>query len=184
MVTEPTNIRATQAGETPRTGPIGRLARILLAALLGWLAYDLWVDRSFIFAEAEPGVLILTGLAAYGVHHTGALIGRGRQALAVLAATATVSAATALVIEGRIWAAPLNWFVWGLDLGILVFVAVALLAAVALGTPGCEVGVLRELPRLLRRGPKRAEVVSCLAGLHQLDAWEARRPWHRRGGTP
>ena len=41
MVTEPTNIRATQASETPRTGPIGRLARILLAALLAWLAYDL-----------------------------------------------------------------------------------------------------------------------------------------------
>jgi len=76
----------------------------------------------------------------------------------------------------HLWAAPLSWLVWGLDLGVLVVIAAASLVAVILGTPGCEVGVVRDIARRLRSEPGGTDAVFCPAGLHQLDAWEARRP--------
>lgn len=180
MPTEPTRADVTGVRQATRTGPVGRLVRLLLAAVLGWLAYDLWVDRAFILAEAEPGILVLTALAVYGLHHIAGLVGWGRQVLAVLAVTATASAAVALVLAGAIWAAPLTWLVWGVDLGVLVVVVLALLMAVVIGTPGCEIGVFRELLRRLRGEADGGEALFCVAGLHQIDAWEARRSWRRR----
>lgn len=178
MATEPTHANATGVRQ-PRTGAVGRLVRLLLAALLGWFAYDLWVDRAFILAEAEPGILVLTAFAGYGLYQIAGLVGWGRQILAVLAVTAAASAAVALVLAGAIWAAPLTWLVWGIDLAVLVVVALALLVAVVLGTPGCEIGVVHELVRRRRGEADGADALFCVVGLHQLDAWETRRPWHR-----
>ncbi len=62
---------------------------------------------------------------------------------------------------------------------VLVVVALALLVAVVLGTPGCEIGVVHELVRRLRGEADGTEALFCVVGLHQLDAWETRRPWHR-----
>lgn len=171
MAAEDTSIEVDAA---PRTGPVGRLARLALAAPLAWTGYDLWVDRGFIFAELDPGLLVLTGFAVYGAHQTGALIGRGKQALAALAVVAVAAAALATV-QGNLWAAPLSWLVWGLDIGFVALVSGTLLAAVVSGTPGCELGVLAELTRKLRHQAHRGEAMFCLAGLHKLDAWEARR---------
>lgn len=57
---------------------------------------------------------------------------------------------------------------------MLVETIVALLLAIALGTPGCEVGVWPEL-----LGRLRGEAVStrpiCILGLHFVHDWEARR---------
>lgn len=30
------------------------------------LAYDLWTDRTFIFKDLDPGLLVLTGFAVFG----------------------------------------------------------------------------------------------------------------------
>jgi hypothetical protein len=178
MTYQTTGVRPAQAHPAPRTGPVGRTARLLLAAALAWAAYDLWRDRTFIFAEADPGLLVLSGFAVYGVHHSAALVGRGRQALAALAGLTILAAAIALMHAGMVWAAPLTWLVWGLDLAALAITSLALLVAVVIGTPGCESGVFRELTRR-RRHTRGEQVDFCLAGLHRLDAWEAHRPWHR-----
>ena len=162
----------------PRTGPVGRAARLLLAALLIVLGYDLWVDRRFIFAEADPGLLLLTCLALYGAYQTGALVGRGRETVVGIGALGAAAAAVAAATAGALWAPPLSWLVWGLDIGIVALVAAALLAAVVIGTPGCEIGVFAELNRRLRRG----EAMFCLVGLHKLDEWEDAQPWRRRVG--
>lgn len=183
MVTDATATR-TPTGEAARTGPVGRLARMLLAASLAWLAYDLWVDRTFIFNEdPESGLLILTAFAVFATYYIARLAGLGRPVLALLAVAAGASAALAIWLHGVVWAPPLTWLVWGVDLGIVVVVAVAFLMAVAVGTPGCEVGVFREVARRLRRETSGDDVLFCLIGLHRLDAWEARQPWHRRGRT-
>jgi hypothetical protein len=163
----------------PRTGPVGRLARLVLAVLLGWQAYDVWADRSFIVKDLDPGVLVLTGFAVFAVHQFAGLAGLGRQALVLIAAMLTGSAVLAAVLEHTVWSAPLSWFVWGLDLAALTAVAATALAAAVLGTPGCEIGVFRDVARRLRREPGGADALFCLVGLHRLDTWEARQRWHQ-----
>lgn len=194
MATEPTAAGPRGAGSAheggaPRTGPVGRLARLLLGAALGWLAYDLWADRAFIVRELDPGLLVLTGFAVFGAYHIAGLAGLGRVMLAVLAVAGAGSAVLAAVLEGTVWAAPVSWLVWGLDLGVLVAIAASTLVAAIIGTPGCEIGVFRDIARRLRREPGGTDALFCLVGLHHLDAWEARRPWRhaadrgvRRGG--
>ncbi|MPZ89531.1 MAG: hypothetical protein GEU81_16005 [Nitriliruptorales bacterium] len=183
MSTETTRERATNAYRATRTGPVARLARLALAGGLGWVAYDLWIDRMFIFAStdplSDPGLWILTALVVYGVHGTADLVGWGKRALAVLAVLVVASAAVALAVEGTVWTGPLTWLVWGLDVVGVIVVAVLLLVAVGMGTPGCEIGVVRELDRRRRGEPGEDRPVFCLAGLRALDAWERRMPWHR-----
>ncbi|MGH3646446.1 MAG: hypothetical protein ACRDTM_04625 [Micromonosporaceae bacterium] len=184
MATDPTNISAdadacASSEAAPRTGPLGRIARLVLAGLLIFTGYDLWVDRAFIFAELDPGLLVLTGFAVYGAYHTGAVLRRGKETLIGLAVLAAAAAGLAIVMEGSLWAPPLSWLAWGLDIGLVALVSALLLTATVVGTPGCEVGVLAELIGKLRRQAYRGEAVFCLVGLHKLDAWEARRPWRR-----
>lgn len=139
MATEPTAAGPRGAGSAheggaPRTGPVGRLARLLLGAALGWLAYDLWADRAFIVRELDPGLLVLTGFAVFGAYHIAGLAGLGRVMLAVLAVAGAGSAVLAAVLEGTVWAAPVSWLVWGLDLGVLVAIAASTLVAAIIGT--------------------------------------------------
>lgn len=176
-------VDVTQAKQPPRTGPVGRLARLLLAVTLGWVVYDLWVDRTFIFDEADPGLLILTGFAVYAVYHTAGLVGLAWPASVATTVTLVGSAVIAVASEGTVWASPLSQVVWGLDFGVVLVIAAALLVAVVVGTPGCEVGVFRDVVRRVRREPGATDVPFCLVGLHWLDAWEARQPWRHRGRT-
>lgn len=185
MATKPTDRAAdSTAVRPPHTGPVGRLARLLLAAALGWVAYDVWSDRSFIVAQAEPGVLVLTAFAAVGAYYIAGLAGLGKEVLVLIAVGGAVSAVLTAVLEGTLWAAPLSWYVVGLDLVVLVLIVAATIIAVILGTPGCEVGAFRDIARRLRREPGAPDALFCLVGLHRLDAWEARRSWRRsrRGG--
>lgn len=184
MSIEITRDRASNAYRAPRTGPVGRLARLVLAAGLGWVAYDLWVDRMFIFAGTDPlrdpGLWLLTGLVVYGVHSTAALVGWGRRALGVLAVLVVAAVAVTIAVAGTVWTGPLTWLMWGLDMTALSFFVVLLLAAVRTGTPGCEIGLLRELIRRRRGEADADKPLFCLVGLRELDAWERRMPWHRR----
>ena len=52
--------------------------------------------------------------------------------------------------------------------------SVSLIPAVALATPSCELTVWRDL-RARAPGTHRPAVQPRVAGLHLLDAWEARR---------
>jgi hypothetical protein len=97
----------------------------------------------------------------------GAVIG-----LVVLVATAAV---TAWITSGEVWASPLPELVWGFDALMLIETIVALLFAIALGTPGCEVGVWPELIGPLRGADAVSTRPICVLGLHFVDEWEARR---------
>jgi hypothetical protein len=93
------------------------------------------------------------------------------RALAVLAA----GAAIAWIASDSVWASPFTDLVWGFDALMLVQTIVALVFAVVLGTPGCEVGVWPELiARLRGRAPASTKPI-CGLGLHLIDEWEARR---------
>jgi hypothetical protein len=65
--------------------------------------------------------------------------------------------------------------VWIFDAVMLVETIVALLLAIALGTPGCEVGAWPELIGRVRGSHAVPTKPICILGLHHLDEWETRR---------
>ncbi|MGH3712809.1 MAG: hypothetical protein ACRDT4_05025 [Micromonosporaceae bacterium] len=175
MAVQPAQVPAGPESPAPRTGPIGRAARLLLAAPLTWTGYDLWVDRVPIFTDLDVGLVLLSVLALYGAHQIGKLLGRGRETLIGLAVLGAAAATVSATAGAGLWSPPLSWLVWGVDLAFVAVVGAALLAAAVIGTPGCELGVFSELGRRLRRN----EAMFCLVGLHKLDEWEERQPWRR-----
>ena len=181
----------TAAG-TYRTGPIGRLARLTLAAVLG-LSLSSIVDEGGIVGFRSPSILtelsvwfldaVMLVLFVYLVGQLAtALVGdqaarRWRfRALAALAAVMMVAALSGQAFFGAVWGFPLADLVWAFDVVMLIETIVALLLAIALGTPGCEVGVWRELiARARHQASAPSAGPACIVGLDLLDAWEARR---------
>ena len=170
-----------------RTGPIGRLARLLMAVFLA-LGLSSIADQggpaSFRDSSnlSEPitwvlhvamlivFVLLVGQLAAATTGQETARRWQAR-ALAVLAA----GAAIAWIASDSVWASPFTDLVWGFDALMLVQTIVALVFAVVLGTPGCEVGVWPELIARLRGSAPASTKPICVLGLHFIDEWEARR---------
>lgn len=184
-----------------RTGPVGRIARLLFALLLA-LVFSSIADQggptSFRGTSnlTEPITLVLHGAmlivfvllvgqlavatvgpAAVRRWQVGALIG--------LAALLVAAAATAWIASDAVWASPLPELVWAFDALMLIETIVALLIAIALGTPGCEVGVWPELIARIRGEDDAAAIKPiCVVGLHFIDEWEARRGRARAGSGP
>jgi hypothetical protein len=183
----------------PRTGPVGRLARLLLALVIAlWPLYSI-ADRGGPASFREPSnltepitwvlhgamlvvfVLLVGQLAAATVGP--ALVRRWQmRALIGLALVLALAAVTASIASGAVWASPLSDIVWAFDAVMLVETIVALLLAIVLGTPGCEVGVWPELIGRVRGGNANTSTRRiCVLGLHFIDDWEARR--HARSAS-
>ena len=75
---------------------------------------------------------------------------------------------------GAAWGFPLADLVWWFDVAMLTEQVVALILAIVLGTPGCEIGVWAELIARRARGTRSSTVdgLGCIVGLHLLDQWE------------
>jgi hypothetical protein len=177
---------------TPRTGPVGRFARLLITVGIGLALYSI-ADQGGPASLRDPSNLtepitwllhgaMLTVFVLLVGQLAGALVGPAAarrwqlRALIGLAVVVAASAATARIASGAVWAAPLADVVWGFDAAMLSETIVALLLAIALGTPGCEVGVWPELIARLRGwdgAPSPRPI--CVIGLHFIDDWEARR---------
>jgi hypothetical protein len=193
----------------PRTGPIGRLARLLLVVVAALSLYSI-ADQGGPASFRDPSNLrepitwvlhaamftlfvVLAGQLA--VARVGPAAVRRWQMRALVALAAVLAAATgaAWLAHGAVWATPLSDVVWGVDAVMLVQTIVALLLAIALGTPGCEVGVWPELIGRVRGidTPTPTRPI-CVFGLYFIDDWEARqharttaeRADHPRGSPP
>ena len=71
---------------------------------------------------------------------------------------------------------PAGRVIWWFDVLLIVEQIVAFALVIALGTPGCEVGVWGVLlARARGKTPSSETGLACIVGLHILDAWEARR---------
>jgi hypothetical protein len=172
-----------------RTGPVSRLYRLGLAVLLGLSAYSLILAGPGGFSQPDsaqdPGVWILTGFALFAVRDAAAtVVGPpwGGRALGGMLALLAVAGAAALAADGSLWAAPFTWLLYGLDLTFAIAIGAAMLVSIVVGTPGCELGAVRELVLRLqgRFDPRQVQAPACGGGLHQLDRWEARQPWRTR----
>jgi hypothetical protein len=175
---------------TERTGPVGRAVRLLLAVGFGY-AFATLIDQGGPASVREPDtlttdapfvVLTIAMVAVYAVLVTelakivaGEAVAKTARSLAliVLGAAVAVAAVVGEVRAGAIWGSPLSDVVWTLDAAMLFQTIVALLIAVPLGTPGCEIGVWADIAARLRGRPASTPI--CIIGLHHLDEWEARR---------
>lgn len=175
-----------------RTGPIGRLARLVLAGLFAFPLFSiLGPGSSSRFRNphilSEPSAWLIHGLmlitfvilvgalaaALYGPQH------RTRwQVGALVAAFAVVAVAGGIgrLAYGSIWGFPLADAVWWFDVVMLTEQVLATLLATVLGTPGCEIGIW---PALIARSRGISSTtengLACIVGLHLIDGWEARR---------
>ena len=177
---------------TGRTGPLGRLARLVWAGIFGVTLLSIVgpdgsarFRNSHILGEASAWFLHLAMLAVFVIlvgAVASALAGpqaRGRWQLgSILAVIAGVASAGAIgdVLHGSAWGFPLADLVWWFDVLLLCQQVVATLLAIALGTPGCEIGVWQELIACARGNPAGVgAAVPCVIGLSLIDEWEARR---------
>ena len=177
-----------------RTGPLGRAVRLVLAlgfaAALGTLVDqggaasvrdpEALTDAPFLVLTVVMVVLyaVLSGELAKVVGGEAVARKARRVTVPALAVAAAVAAVVGEVRAGAVWGSPLSDLVWALDAAILAQTVVALLLAVVLGTPGCEIGVWSELAARLLGRP--ASPPLCIIGLHYLDEWELRRRSARR----
>jgi hypothetical protein len=181
--------RRSVVAASHRRGPLGRLARLILAIVF---AATLWSivgpDGSARFRNAhiltEPSAWLLHALmASIYILLIGALaqavwgVPSVRRAQLIAAAVLGSSLGSAGLIGqfvyGAAWGFPLADLVWWFDVGMLAEQVAALVLAIVLGTPGCEIGVWPELIAR-RRGARSSTVdgLGCIVGLHLLDRWE------------
>jgi len=182
-----------------RTGPVGRLARLLLVALFAYPLFSIIgpggssrFRNPHILSEPSAWLLhflmltifvILVGALASAFAGQGAR--RPWQAAAFIGAAATVAIAggVGLIERGAFWGFPLADLVWWFDVLMLIEQVAATLVAIGLGTPGCEIGVW---PALIARARGQAysqeSGLACIVGLHLIDRWESGRARAVRGG--
>lgn len=174
-----------------RTGPVSRSYRLGLAVVLAMSAYSLLLAGPGGFSQPdsaeEPGVWILTGFALFAVRDAAATVlgpRWGRRALAGMIMLLVGAGIAAAAAQGSLWAAPVTWLLYGLDLTFAIAIGTAMVVSFVVGTPGCELGAVRELVLRLqgRFDPRRVEAHACGAGFHQLDRWESRQPWRPTPG--
>jgi hypothetical protein len=97
-------------------------------------------------------------------------------ALVALLGSCAVAAIVGSMDFGSFWGFPLADLVWWFDMLMLAVGLTSTALATVLGTPGCEIGVLRELAACFRCTPAlSADGSPCIVGLHALDGWERRR---------
>lgn len=175
-----------------RTGPIGRLARLVLAAVYGLSLVSItgpelsarfrnphilgeplaWVLHAVMFIT----FVLLAG--AVGFAFGGAAARKRWQvgAVVIAAAIVIVFELATLSVHRTGWGFPLADLVWWFDAGMLSEGLVATLLSIGLGLPGCEIGVWPWFISRARGGtPLPEEGLGCVVGLHYLDAWESRR---------
>jgi hypothetical protein len=174
-----------------RTGRIGRSVRLILALAVGAFV----VLRLATLAHRGPAgyrdpavltdvsfwiltVIVLVSMVDFAGRFAPGLdrfspAARRTVTVAALLIAAVAAAALGLALHGTVWAFPLADLSWWLNTGYAVELAAAFGLAALLSTPGCEQGVWRDL--LDRRGSGSHSPLSCVIGLHALDAWEADR---------
>ncbi len=171
-------------GGLQRSGPVGRLVRLVMGVFMAWTAYE-WIEAGLTwFSEptttTNPWVWIWTGLTVYyGLYQlpTSALGRRwGMRILTIFGGVLVVTMAVTFALEGRLWASPLTSFLYGLIVVFAILVSISFVVSLFLGTRGCEIGALGELIRRFRGSDESDDAeVWCIAGLHKLDEWEAGR---------
>jgi hypothetical protein len=182
-----------------RTGPLGRVARFGLLLVFGGSLYSILdgsgsarfrnphilTEPSAWFLHVMMLIVFLVLVSTTAATLLGARFVRRAEIWAVVALVGS-GAGAAIVGQlafGSVWGFPFADLVWWFDVLMLVVGVASTALAMALGTPGCEFGVLRELVACFRRTPASADASRCILGLHALDKWERRHSDRRSAGA-
>jgi hypothetical protein len=175
-----------------RTGALGRLARLGLFVVFAGGLYSI-VDEHGSARFRNPHILsepsawflhvmmlivfvVVVGTIASTVVGARLVVRVQIAAVAALVGGSLLAAVVGQLAFGSVWGFPLADLVWWFDVVMLAVGMASTALAMVLGTPGCEIGVLRELAACFRRGPGPSPDPSpCVLGLHALDEWERRR---------
>jgi hypothetical protein len=175
-----------------RTGPLGRLARVGLFMVFAGSLYSI-VDgqgsarfrNPHILSEPSAWLLhltmlvlfvVLVGTLAATLVRTQRVFGVQAAALGALLCGCALAGIGGQLAFGSFWGFPLADLVWWFDVLMLALGLTSAALATVLGTPGCEIGVIRELAaRFHRAQAPSADGSPCVVGLHALDGWERRR---------
>lgn len=186
------NATVAKGYTTRRTGPVGRLARLILVGVFSLSLASIVDSRGsahfrnpHILHEPLAWLLHLVLFVVF-INLVGILaatlstpVARRRWQVAVFLASLLVVALAGevgRVTHGAFWGFPLADLVWWFDVLVLIEQIAATLLAIALGTPGCEIGVWAELMARKRREVAAPEQgLACVVGLHLIDAWEESR---------
>lgn len=185
---------------TQPTGPIGRVARLFLAIGISAGLYSL-LDQGGVVGFRNPSVATEATVwiaTAAMVASLAALVGavataagspspwRWRLgAVGLFAAAAVGAALIGWATSGAVWGFPLADLVWWFDVLMLLQIIVALLIAIVLGTPGCELGVWPALAARARGTDSEPVAgLACIVGLHLIDTWEADKRQGSAEATP
>jgi hypothetical protein len=163
---------------------VGRIVRLaLLVVFAATLASIVDASGSARFRNphilSEPSawllhaLMLLVFLALCGTVFSGVLpfVQVQLTAVAALAVLVVAAATVGQLAYAQVWGFPLADLVWTFDVLMLLVEIATLSLAIALGTPGCELTLLR---KLIPGAPANTSAVRCVIGLHALDAWEAR----------
>lgn len=181
-----------------RTGPLGRLARLVLVAIFAVSLYSIVDGRGSAHFRnphilTEPGAwvlhvtmlvvfVVLVATLASTLHDTQLARRAQIAAFAALLGSGVAAGVIGQLAFGSVWGFPLADFVWWFDVLMLVVGIASTTLAVFLGTPGCEIGAVRELIACLAgRQSASAGASPCFVGLHVLDDWERRRSQRHSG---
>ena len=174
------------------TGPVGRLARLVFAAAYAASLVSITGPKlsaqfrnPHILGEIGPWILLALMLLSYvllagaiGFAFGGDSARKRWQIGSVVVAVAAglLAVLATFALSGTGWGFPVADLVWWFDVAMLVEGLVALLVSVAIGLPGCEIGVWPLFIASVRGTASLPEEgLACVVGLHYLDAWEARR---------
>lgn len=175
-----TDLKLDEPGTLPRPGPVGRLARLVLAALCLYYVYGLIaVSGSVLSADGSIRALLSNGIIP-GLFLVSYVINIGfsrawKKWPALISAMAL--GAIALVgyfTSGSAETTLLARSIWGWELYVFAHLGVAFLIAAVIGTPGCEMRSFHDLYSRITGLPTKEHY--CPVGpLDPIDQWEASR---------
>ena len=167
-------------GSLPPPGPVGRLVRLALGAMLLWALYVMLTDGLLLMSTRRvPRSVSFWVFVAIAFYLTPYVVNIGftknwrRRPQVFVAVTAGVLIAVDLLLFGSWWAPPLGVFVWAWLVYFSAHLGLSLVLSAVLRTPGCE---MRAIPHLwtIISGRETPEHY-CPGPLDRIDRWERRR---------
>ena len=175
-----TDLKLDEPGTLPRPGPIGRLVRLVFAALCLYYVYGLiTVSGGLLTSDGSVRPLLWNGIVP-GLFLVSYVVNIGfsrawKKWPAVVSALALGTVALIGYLEsGSVETAALARLIWVWELYVFGHLGAAFLIAAVIGTPGCEMRAIHDLYSRITGTPTKEHY--CPVGpLHPIDQWEARR---------
>jgi hypothetical protein len=174
-----TDLKLDEPGTLPRSGPVGRIARLAFGGLCLWYAVnliqtgnDLLGDDGHIKQVVWNGIVFGLFLVSY-VINIGFSVAWKKWPAFVSAGVMVLIAGFGLLTQGSIESNLLARVIWGWELYVFSHLGLAFVVSSVIGSAGCEMRAFHELYSRITGIPTK-EHYCPIGPLHSLDQWESR----------